>query len=167
MRILIVEDDEAICIATKRVLAHVGHTSKCVDHFSDCAAAIADFDPEFIILDLNLPDSQGVPTLRAMYDLVDHHVPVIVFSVEPLWADECLELGAVEYLVKGNFTPMDIPDAIKRACGRFKLSRAIEANKRAVDGETSWPGVPSTDPGKVGDRLVSMASELRLLASGG
>lgn len=167
MRVLIVEDDEAICVATKRVLAHVGHTSKCVDHLSDCDAAIADFDPEFIILDLNLPDSQGVPTLRAMYDLVDHHVPVIVFSVEPLWADECLELGAVEYLVKGDFTPMDIPDAIKRAKARFKLSRAIEANKKATEGETSWPGTPCTDPEGVADRLVSMAGEIRLLASGG
>lgn len=167
MRVLLVEDNEPICKATQKVLTLSGHESKCVSRMSQCAAAVVDFDPDFIILDLGLPDVQGMETLEAMYGLVDHTVPVIIFTATPMHADECLELGAVEYLVKGDFTPKDIPDAIKRAKARFKLSRAIEANKKATEGETSWPGTPCTDPEGVADRLVSMAGEIRLLASGG
>jgi two-component system KDP operon response regulator KdpE len=167
MRVLIVEDDAEICRATKIVLAHNGYASKCVSKMSECAGAVADFDPDFVILDLGLPDSNGIETLEAMYGLVDHHIPVIVFSAEPMWAAQCLGLGAQEYLVKGEFTSMDIPKALLRAEARHRLSVAIDNSKKAADGEQSWPGTPSTDPGKVGDRLLSLAGEIKLLAAGG
>jgi CheY-like chemotaxis protein len=166
-RVLLVEDDEAICRSTKKVLAHNGYTAKCVGRMADCPKAVVDFEPDIIILDLGLPDSQGTETLEAMYGLVDHHIPVIVFSAEPMWADECLRLGAQEYLVKGDFTSMDIPGAIMRAKSRHRLSVAIDNDRKASAGEQSWPGQPSTDPSKVGDRLLSMAGEIKLLAAGG
>ena len=162
MRVLVVEDEEALCRATKRVMAAVGHTTKCVDRMSDCAAAVVDFDPEIVILDLGLPDTQGPETLEAMLGLTD--VPIIIFSAEPMWMSECLRLGAREFLTKGEFTPMDLPPAVHRAVGRDRLTKVLDKQDQAARGEASWPGQPTTDPGKVGDRLLSLAGEMKLYA---
>lgn len=167
MKILIVEDDTELCLALKRVLAHTNHVTKCVDKMAKCPRAIVDFQPQAIILDLGLPDSQGLETLEAMFGLVDHTVPVIVFTGQPLLASSCLELGAVEYLVKGSFSTVDIPRVLEQAVARHKLSTALDRHQRAAAGEASWPGPPVKDPGDVGDRLVSLAGEIRSLASGG
>jgi DNA-binding response OmpR family regulator len=167
MRVLLVEDDVAVCRAIKNVLTHSGYAASCVGKMMDCPKAVVDFDPHIVILDLGLPDTRGTETLEAMTGLIDDEIPIIVFSADSMWRDECIRLGALEYMVKGDFTPMDIPGAIDKVLARQRLSNAINASKRAADGETSWPGQPVTDPGKVADRLMSMGAELKLLASGG
>lgn len=167
MRVLIVENDEAICLASKRVLAHVGHEVRSVSRMSECAKNIADFKPDFVILDLGLPDTQGTETLEAMQGLVGYDIPIIAFSAETVWEEECFRLGIADYMLKGQFTPVDLPEAINRACACFKLSTAIRNDQKALSGEHSWPGHKKTNPDEVADRLVSMASEIRLLAAGG
>lgn len=161
MRVLLVEDDEALCAATKRVLAHNGHESKCVGRMSEAPRAVSKSDFDVVILDLNLPDTQGTETLEAMKGLTD--APILVFTVDDMWAQECLRLGAREYLVKGKFTPMDIPRAVERAVNRDLLATALDR----ADGEGTYPGRPVDDPAKVGDDLVSLARELRVVAAGG
>lgn len=168
MRILLVEDDEAICRASKNVLAHNGHEAKCVSRMDQCAAAVVDFDPQIVILDLGLPDVQGVETLEAMQGLVDHDLPIIVFSAEDQWREECLELGIDEFLLKGDFRPLDLPHAVQRACNRHKLTQALDRHDAASKGELSYPGpVNGVDPDEVADRNISLAAELKLVAAGG
>jgi len=164
MRILIVEDDEALCRAAMLVMATSSHETRCVGTMAMCPPAIADFDPEAVILDLGLPDSSGVETFEAMLGLTE--APIIIFSAEPMWKKECIRLGAREFLTKGDFTPMDIPSAITRAFGRDRLVKVLDHQDLVANGEVTSPGRAIEDAGKIGDGLLSLAHEMRTYATG-
>jgi DNA-binding response OmpR family regulator len=166
MRVLIVEDDQALVSTINHVLRREGHVVHCVSTIAECPSAITEFAPEAIILDLSLPDSRGLDTMEAMYGLVERTLPVIVFTGYPLWADKCIELGCDEYLLKGDFTPMDLPAALDRAKARNRLVIALDRHEAAKRGDLSWPGISQTDPGRVGDNLLSLAAELKAVAGG-
>lgn len=167
MRILLVEDDEAVCRASRNVLAHTGHQAQCVSTMAQCAKAVVEFDPHIVILDLGLPDIDGIETFEAMQGLVDHLVPIIIFSADPDSKEACLDMGADEFLVKGDFKPMDLPKAVGRAVSRHRLSRALDRHDAARNGELSYPGVSGVSPDEVGERNLSLAAELKLAAAGG
>jgi CheY-like chemotaxis protein len=59
--------------------------------------------PSLVILDLNMPVLNGIQTLRQMKNMGRYrYIPVIVFSTSANEAEkhQCLQLGAVDYLVK-------------------------------------------------------------------
>ncbi len=64
---------------------------------------LADFEPDVVLLDLNLPDSQGMETLRTVRRLVPRS-PVIVLTgmAEDEVGDEAIRNGAQDFLVKGK-----------------------------------------------------------------
>jgi len=60
----------------------------------------ADFKPDFVILDLNIPRFDGFKILE--YHRTDHGPPVIVFtgSANPADRERAFELGAHDYFTK-------------------------------------------------------------------
>lgn len=163
MRVLLVEDDEIMCKSARRALTGAGHTVDCVNAMAKCAHAVVTFNPELVFLDLGLPDVRGTETLEAMQGLLDPDVPIVVYSADPLWKDECVRLGADEFMSKIDFRAKDLPAAVNRAVSRRRLAHALD---RHANVETSWPGHEDTDTNKVADGLLSLAGELRALVGG-
>lgn len=97
---LVVEDDAAIRSALIRTLAGAGHTvTSAATGMAGLAQAVDDA-PELVVLDLGLPDVEGLQVL-AMLRAVSQ-VPVIVATAQD---DErvivkALDAGADDYLVK-------------------------------------------------------------------
>ncbi|HLF99419.1 MAG TPA: response regulator transcription factor [Acidimicrobiia bacterium] len=106
-RVLVVEDDEPVQRLISRALEREGFA---VDSVSDAAAArqaVADAEFDLVILDLRLPDADGLDVLTQLRDLAD--VPTIIVSGRGGEGDRVLGLssGADDYVVK-PFSPREL-----------------------------------------------------------
>lgn len=82
--------------------------------------------PDVVLLDLALPDSRGLATVRAMRAAAPD-LAIIVFTGvdDQALAAEALEAGAQDYLVKGQFHHDALARAVRNAIVRMKLERKI------------------------------------------
>ncbi|ONI84219.1 DNA-binding response regulator [Actinosynnema sp. ALI-1.44] len=98
MRVLLVEDDKGVGEALIEALAARGHVPTRVSRGAD--ALTRHHDADLILLDLGLPDTDGLEVLRMIRKVAD--VPVLVLTAR---GDERsvvrgLRLGADDYVVK-------------------------------------------------------------------
>ena len=122
--ILVIEDDGGIRSAITRAMTDLGHTVTATDRgMSGLESAVED-PPDVVLLDLGLPDLDGLEVL-AMLRAVSN-VPVIVITARDDDADmvRALDRGADDYVVK----PFGIEqvDARLRAVLRRSGSAAAE-----------------------------------------
>jgi DNA-binding response OmpR family regulator len=112
MRVLIVEDEPRIADFLAKGLTRQGYDVQCAYTGSE-ALALADGERviDLVVLDLGLPDIDGLDVLRALR-AGGSEVPVIVLTARTEEADraEAVRLGAVEYLTK----PLPFPDFLER-----------------------------------------------------
>ena len=98
--ILIVEDEPDIAKLIQRQLENSGYRVSVLGSGPSAAAVVEDAQPDLVILDLILPDVDGLEVLRALKEnMATTDVPVIVLTVVPddgsAW-----KLGIVDYLTK-------------------------------------------------------------------
>ncbi len=101
MKILLIEDDADLRDIVVRSLVKERYV---VETASDCAAArtkLAAYEYDCVLLDIMLPDGNGLDILRAMPDMA-HKTNVIVLSAKDSVEDKVngLDLGADDYLAK-------------------------------------------------------------------
>ncbi|WP_044404155.1 response regulator [Lacinutrix sp. Hel_I_90] len=84
-----------------------------------------------ILLDLNLPDMQGVPLINEVL-ACNHEVPVIVLTgySDLSMAKKSLQIGVSDYLVKDEINPMILYKTIIFAINRSNYINQIEHEKR-------------------------------------
>jgi DNA-binding response OmpR family regulator len=103
MRVLLVEDEERIAAFLTKVLRRGNHTVDVVGIGKDALQALLEPDPEhdLLVLDLGLPDMDGLEVLRRVRE---HGVqmPVIVVTARTDRDDRtrAAQLGVDEYLAK-------------------------------------------------------------------
>ncbi|MBN2225028.1 MAG: sigma 54-interacting transcriptional regulator [Deltaproteobacteria bacterium] len=84
--------------------------------------------PDIILLDLNLPDSQGLSTLLAVADRLTH-VPIVICSAtdDEDTAVQALQGGAQDYLTKGKITSDILVRTIRYALERKRIEDSLLA----------------------------------------
>ncbi|ANZ42129.1 DNA-binding response regulator [Lentzea guizhouensis] len=122
MRVLLVEDDDGVADALVEALRANGHRPARVRRGAD--ALIAHRDADVVLLDLGLPDQDGLEVLRKLRKI--DPVPVLVLTAR---GDERtvvrgLRLGADDYLVK----PVRLAELLARidAVARRSAARSQE-----------------------------------------
>lgn len=100
MQILVVEDDESVAAGVLEGLIRSGFQASHVATGAAALAHVRDTSPDFILLDLGLPDMEGTDVCRSIRALT--LTPIIVVSARDEEIDRvlALELGADDYLVK-------------------------------------------------------------------
>ena len=101
MRILVVEDEDSIASFVVKGLSAEGHTVERTATAANGAAMAITFDFDLVLLDLILPDGNGIDVLkRIRTDKPD--LPVIIVSALGEVDDkvDLLDAGADDYLVK-------------------------------------------------------------------
>jgi two-component system, OmpR family, response regulator RegX3 len=100
MRVLIVEDDDAIATPLAKGLEREGLDVDRVETGTDALAHSLDGDFDVVLLDLGLPDRDGFDVCRELRARSD--VPIIVVTARSEEVDRVvgLELGADDYIVK-------------------------------------------------------------------
>jgi DNA-binding response OmpR family regulator len=119
--VLAIDDDADFLAIIRETLSKQGFTVRTASTALEGLNAARERPPRLIILDIRLPDRDGLDLLQSLKESAEtRNVPILVVSV----VDERLEglrLGAVEYLVK----PIDrgrLVEAAARALGRSPTS---------------------------------------------
>lgn len=104
IRILIVDDDEAVLHLVEKMLARVGYTPLLAQNAMQAAAILKQQPlPNLVILDMMLPDVSGMEFLRQMRSKPTFdNLPVLILSAlaDPDLIREGLARGADRYLTK-------------------------------------------------------------------
>jgi DNA-binding response OmpR family regulator len=118
-RILVVEDDAALAKGLQDNLVSEGFDALCVSDGSRAQAAVADFTPDLIVLDLMLPGVSGFELCRAIRDAGE--TPILVLTARSQKADKirCLDHGADDYLTK----PFDLEELLARIRAILRRTR--------------------------------------------
>lgn len=130
VRVLLVEDDPVDAMSVQRCLREGGDRLSRFDlaHAPTLQAGLdrlGKADSDVVLLDLHLPDSQGLDTLRRLRES-EADVPIVVFTVahEKALALAALQSGAQDYLVKGEFQGFSmLQRAILHAIERQRIAR--------------------------------------------
>ena len=121
-RILHVEDDLSIQAVAKVALEVVGgfRVLSCASG-QDALDQIQGFAPDFILLDVMMPDMDGPQTLEKIRHLVDiGQVPVVFMTakVQPAEVAHYRELGAHDVNIK-PFDPMQLATQVRQIWSRM------------------------------------------------
>lgn len=111
MRILLVEDNERLAEAISENLTAAGFAINNVSRGEDALAVTADQQYDAIVLDLGLPDIDGMDVLKTLRDR-KNAVPVLMLTARDQLSDkiEGLNKGADDYMVK----PFETDELIAR-----------------------------------------------------
>lgn len=122
MRILLIEDDEALGSAVREHVVADGHAVDRVTRLTEAETGLRTALYDLILLDLILPDGGGVEFLRRRRTLGDT-TPVIILTARDQISDriEGLNAGADDYLVK----PFDLSELTARIAA---VSRRYSGN---------------------------------------
>jgi sigma-B regulation protein RsbU (phosphoserine phosphatase) len=131
--VLLIEDNpgDAHLIQLRIVDTKVPSQVTHVERLSDGLAAIDVQMPSVVLLDLNLPDSQGADTFRRVLAKAPE-VPVVILSGQDdeALARKALHQGVQDYLVKGDFSHGELDRAMRHAVERQALLRSLEISRK-------------------------------------
>jgi len=162
--ILVVEDDAHIARLVQMHLTDAGHDVRVVSTAAEGRVRASRDDPDLIILDLMLPDGDGLDVCRGLRAREDY-TPILILTARDAEADRVLglELGADDYLTK-PFGMRELMARVKAILRRVELltgapqspSRPIRVDDLEID--------PDRRSVRVGARPVCLtAKEFDLL----
>src|SRR5689334_19578320 len=132
-RVLLIEDNpgDADLIRLRLIESSSPVDVSCARRLSDGLDSLAQLRPSVVLLDLNLPDSQGAETFRKVLEKAPE-VPVVILSGQDDQglAIKALHQGVQDYLVKGGFTSSDLDRAMRYAVERQALRRSLEMSRK-------------------------------------
>ncbi|MEA2169129.1 MAG: hypothetical protein QOF76_2429 [Solirubrobacteraceae bacterium] len=137
---LVVEDDPAIRALIRITLEHQGYTvTEAPDGLSALAAARAE-TPDVILLDIGLPDIDGLAVLKRLKDdVLLRKVPALMVTAwsEPDMIRLAMERGACDYVSK----PFNVNDLATRVDAAYASGREPAAAKAAPDAGAGLPAL--------------------------
>jgi two-component system, OmpR family, KDP operon response regulator KdpE len=127
-RILLVDDDVAIQRSMEPLLRSRGYEVAIAGTGAAALKAFADRQPDLVVLDLGLPDIEGVAVCRRMR--AESQVPILVLSARMGETDKVgvLDLGADDYITK-PFGPEELLARIRVGLRRVRSDEEPETGK--------------------------------------
>mgnify|MGYP003340297620 CR=1 FL=1 len=115
-RILVVDDDPYIVTAVRRGLVSHGYDIEEAEGLDQARKAFNHRAPDVILLDLGLPDGDGIDLVR--WVRAERSTPIVVLSARESEASkvEALTAGADDYLTK--------PFGMRELLARIQIGRA-------------------------------------------
>ena len=169
-RILVVDDEPHILELAKMYLERDGFQVECVGSGHDALAKMAS-KPDFVILDLMLPDIDGFEVCRQIR--AKSNVPILMLTARKEDVDKIvgLEMGADDYCTK-PFNPRELVARVKAILRRYQTGaipgNIIEIGKLRIDlsrHEVTVAGQPVTLRTKEFSLLASLAQNKGIVFS--
>lgn len=159
VRVLVVEDDPAVAEPLLEGLRRHGLDVEHVAYASQAVAAAREAD--VVLLDLGLPDDDGLNVLRSLRATCE--VPVIIVTARGDETDRVvgLELGADDYVVK-PFSVRELSARIRAVSRRRRVEASLDAGRVHIDRsrrQAVFDGVTLDLTAKEFDLLAVLAEE--------
>lgn len=116
-KILVIEDDKALNEAYELILKKEGHEVEVATDGQVGLDKLKSFSPDLILLDLLMPNLDGIGFLkkfRQTYPKSEIKIVVLTNLDQDKEIDEALELGAYKYIVKARTSPMQLAVNVNR-----------------------------------------------------
>jgi two-component system alkaline phosphatase synthesis response regulator PhoP len=152
--VLVVEDESSIASFVALYLKNAGYTVRTVANGSDALTHVAAESPSLIVLDLMLPDIDGIEVCRRIRKSSD--VPILMLTARDEDVDKIigLEVGADDYLTK-PFNPRELVARVK------SILRRAAPERRQLESKVLNHGDLSVDAGRrevrVGEEEIQLA----------
>lgn len=104
--ILVVDDDQLAAESFTAFLRHLGYRVSFATSGSAALETLRGDLPDLVILDVMMPDLNGVELLRRIRaDVRTATVPVVIYSAldDDQWEAQARDAGARDYWIKGGF----------------------------------------------------------------
>ncbi|AEA43616.1 LytR/AlgR family response regulator transcription factor [Fluviicola taffensis] len=125
MKILIVDDEKIARENCQMVLSLSGINELVVREADSVASAlkeIADFDPDLLLLDIQLHDKSGFEILQT---IAPRYIPTIFITAYNDFALKAFQVSALDYLLK-PFDPSELIAALLKAHKRIQNDKILE-----------------------------------------
>jgi two-component system repressor protein LuxO len=130
--ILIVEDSRSLALTCKLQLEGLGHTMLLAETGREALALLDARSIDCILLDLKLPDMDGLDILREVRGRPSLAVVVITANASLNVAVEAIRLGAFDFLAK-PFAPARLVTTVTNALSNIELKCEVETFRRTVE----------------------------------
>ena len=164
-KILVVEDEKSIAHFISTVLTSNGYEAMQAASGTEALSMISSHCPDLIILDLGLPDMDGLEILRQLRSWSS--LPVVVVSARSHERDkvDALDLGADDYLTK----PFGTDELLARVRTAIRHTRTASGNDEIAQKGTYTVGDLTIDYNKHqalvrGENVKLTLSEFRIVA---
>ena len=112
----------------------------------DAIVAVREHNPRLVLLDINLPDINGIDVLRAIKS-ADEHLPVVMVSAQESirTAVEALQAGAYDYLTK----PIDterLQVILRNATHTYTFHQKLRVLQTELNSRYDFSNIISADP---------------------
>lgn len=125
IKVALIEDDQFLARVLIFRLNQEDFEVVSVDNGAEAFDAVKKENPDIVLLDLLLPKKNGFEVLQELkLDSSTNNIPVVILSNlgQQTDIDRGIELGAVDYLVKANFSIKDVVSKIKEHLVKSKAS---------------------------------------------
>ncbi|PYM54178.1 MAG: hypothetical protein DMD79_25020 [Candidatus Rokuibacteriota bacterium] len=123
-RVLLVDDEPEICWILSRVLGEAGYEVTAADTVKGGIDAFEATHPDVVLLDLRLPDGDGLEVLRRIRELDDSAAVIMMTGHGTVTsAVRAMKLGASDYLIK----PVQLEEV------RFVVEKSLEARRLVAE----------------------------------
>jgi DNA-binding NtrC family response regulator len=131
-RVLVVDDEKLVCWSLSQMLAGAGYAVQTAMTGAEAREKFNDFVPEMVLLDVRLPDANGVELLR---EFKGHDEDVVVLMITA-YADadsavSALKIGADDYIGK-PFDIENIRHIVDQGFEKKKLRKEVDLFRREL-----------------------------------
>ena len=158
VRVLVVDDEAQIRVVLRAYLEREGYSVEEAATGSAAVDLVGSFSPDLVLLDIGLPDLDGLEVLRRIRTTSDVYVVLVTARADEVDLLVGLNVGADDYITK-PFSPREVVARAKAVLRRGRTP--VDVPNPAASSAWQFPGL-SIDPERrevrAGDALIELSA---------
>ncbi len=159
VNILVIDDERAICEGCRLILSDIGHSVDICKTGETGLEAIIGGEYDIILLDLKLPDMNGIDILRTVKKERPNEYFIVMTGYSTVQnAVEVMRLGAFDYIAK-PFSDDELMLAVERAVEKRNLVKENLSLKKELRDRFGFNNIVGGNP-----RIIEILDKIRKVA---
>lgn len=130
LRSLIIEDDPTLVMLVRQILkkySDLSHHIESAKTIEEATSLLSSQHFDIAILDLNLPDSSGIESLKSIVKQAPNMVVIVLTGMDSEELGiEAMKCGAQDFLIKGNYDNTLLVRSIRHSLERHRLLQKLK-----------------------------------------